>query len=187
MHRAEAVGRRTTDAERGQPPSTSRAAAASTPGGRTMLRTRRRHGSGTGAARSPSPCSPRCCGSGTSATPHSLVFDETFYVKDAYTLLNLGYESHLAGRRRRELQRRRHRHLHRPTGSFVVHPPLGKWIIALGLAAFGADNAVGWRIGTASSASSPSSCSCVIARRCSARRCSPSSPASSSPSTGTRS
>ncbi|TPX01124.1 phospholipid carrier-dependent glycosyltransferase, partial [Schumannella luteola] len=34
-------------------------------------------------------------------------------------------------------------------GSFVVHPPLGKWIIGAGMAAFGTDSAFGWRIGIA--------------------------------------
>ena len=80
--------------------------------------------------------------------PHSLVFDETYYVKDAWTLLNNGYESQWpaesdqsfsAGTVDGYLE----------TGSYVVHPPLGKWIIALGLAVFGAQDAVGWRISTA--------------------------------------
>ena len=35
------------------------------------------------------------------------------------------------------------------TGSFIAHPPLGKWIIAAGMAAFGTDSAFGWRIGVA--------------------------------------
>ena len=30
--------------------------------------------------------------------------------------------------------------------SFVVHPPLGKWLIALGLFVFGPGNPIGWRI-----------------------------------------
>ncbi len=81
-------------------------------------------------------------------SPHALVFDETFYVKDSWTLLNNGYESQWpkdpntdfnAGRVDGYLQ----------AGSYVVHPPLGKWIIALGLAVFGAQDAVGWRVATA--------------------------------------
>src|SRR5690606_15439580 len=36
-----------------------------------------------------------------------------------------------------------------PTGSFIAHPPLGKWIIALGMAAAGPHSAAGWRLGTA--------------------------------------
>ncbi|WOF24308.1 phospholipid carrier-dependent glycosyltransferase [Microbacterium betulae] len=80
--------------------------------------------------------------------PHELVFDETYYVKDAWTLLHLGYESQwpdganesfLAG----------DTGVYSTDASFVVHPPLGKWIIALGLAVFGADSGWGWRIGTA--------------------------------------
>ncbi|MBF4462817.1 phospholipid carrier-dependent glycosyltransferase [Rathayibacter sp. VKM Ac-2878] len=80
--------------------------------------------------------------------PRSLVFDETFYVKDAWTLWNLGFEGawpdnpdpgFAAG------------DVNTFTGapSFVVHPPLGKWIIGLGMGVFGADDSVGWRISTA--------------------------------------
>ncbi|MCM6763112.1 phospholipid carrier-dependent glycosyltransferase [Rathayibacter sp. ZW T2_19] len=80
--------------------------------------------------------------------PRSLVFDETFYVKDAWTLWNLGFEGawpedpdpgFAAG------------DVDTFTGapSFVVHPPLGKWIIGLGMGAFGADDSVGWRVATA--------------------------------------
>ncbi len=80
--------------------------------------------------------------------PHALVFDETYYVKDAYTLSQLGYEarwpeganaSFAAG----------DPGVHLTDGSFVVHPPLGKWIIGAGMAAFGTDSAFGWRIGMA--------------------------------------
>ena len=80
--------------------------------------------------------------------PGELVFDETYYVKDAYTLSQLGYEGSWpadpnaafnAGDPSGFL----------PGASFVAHPPLGKWIIAAGMAAFGADNAVGWRISVA--------------------------------------
>ena len=77
--------------------------------------------------------------------PGNLVFDETYYVKDAWTLTNLGYESSwktgaddawAAGS---------------PNGfntaaSFVVHPPLGKLIIGLGLHLFGPEHPVAWRI-----------------------------------------
>ena len=79
--------------------------------------------------------------------PHSLVFDETFYVKDSWSLWLNGYESSW------------------PDGadegfangdaggpstnpSYVVHPPLGKWLIALGIAVFGIDDSTGWRIST---------------------------------------
>jgi len=80
--------------------------------------------------------------------PDTLVFDETFYVKDAWTLLHLGYEgswptdpnpAFIAGQTDGYLQ----------APGFVAHPPLGKWVIALGLAVFGAADPVGWRIATA--------------------------------------
>jgi dolichyl-phosphate-mannose-protein mannosyltransferase len=80
--------------------------------------------------------------------PSTLVFDETYYVKDAYTLLNLGYEGSWPGESHSDFN------AGDPDGydaaaSFVAHPPLGKWIIAAGLAVFGADDPFGWRIGVA--------------------------------------
>jgi dolichyl-phosphate-mannose-protein mannosyltransferase len=78
-------------------------------------------------------------------SPHALVFDETFYVKDAWTLMHLGYEGSWpadpdpgfnAGSVNTFLS----------SGSYVAHPPLGKWVISLGLQVFGAQSAVGWRI-----------------------------------------
>lgn len=80
--------------------------------------------------------------------PHELVFDETYYVKDAYTLMNLGYEaawppdantSFNAGLT----------DIYSTVPSFIAHPPIGKWVIAVGLAVFGAGDSVGWRISVA--------------------------------------
>jgi dolichyl-phosphate-mannose-protein mannosyltransferase len=80
--------------------------------------------------------------------PKTLVFDETFYVKDAYTLSKLGYEGtwpanpdpgFAAGKVNTYLT----------PGSFVVHPPLGKWIMSLGYDWLGVTNPVSWRIMTA--------------------------------------
>lgn len=81
-------------------------------------------------------------------TPHTLVFDETYYVKDAYTLSHLGYESRWPDTANTSFADG-DPDVYLPGGSFVVHPPLGKWIIASGMAAFGTDSAVGWRIGMA--------------------------------------
>lgn len=75
-------------------------------------------------------------------------FDETYYVKDAWTMLNLGYEaswpadanaSFLSG----------DVNVFTTNPAFVVHPPLGKWIIALGMAVLGPGSGWGWRITTA--------------------------------------
>ncbi|MEY4102277.1 MAG: putative dolichyl-phosphate-mannose--protein mannosyltransferase [Actinomycetota bacterium] len=80
--------------------------------------------------------------------PHSLVFDETFYVKDSWTLWNNGYESTWLADADKAFNSG-DTSLFTKTGSFVVHPELGKWLIALGMGAFGAGNAVGWRIAVA--------------------------------------
>lgn len=80
--------------------------------------------------------------------PDSLVFDETYYVKDAYSYLQSGYErewpegadeSFNAGNPGVIL----------PTADYVVHPPVGKWMIAAGMALFGSDSPFGWRFSAA--------------------------------------
>lgn len=80
--------------------------------------------------------------------PQKLVFDETYYVKDALTLSVTGVEHNwpegadaqfAAGGYAGYLD----------SGSFVVHPPLGKWIIAAGMWLFGPGNAFGWRFSVA--------------------------------------
>jgi dolichyl-phosphate-mannose-protein mannosyltransferase len=81
-------------------------------------------------------------------SPRTFVFDETYYVKDAWTLLHLGYEgSWPEGADERFVSGDVDGYS--DEASFVVHPPLGKWIIALGLQGFGAEDATGWRIGMA--------------------------------------
>ncbi|MFB9378499.1 dolichyl-phosphate-mannose--protein mannosyltransferase [Kineococcus gynurae] len=83
--------------------------------------------------------------------PHQLVFDETYYVKQAYSLLLHGVE------------RRNDGALSSPdalftagtpdvfgtTGDFVVHPSVGKWMIAVGEWLFGIDSSFGWRFSAA--------------------------------------
>ncbi|QNO38070.1 phospholipid carrier-dependent glycosyltransferase [Protaetiibacter sp. SSC-01] len=80
--------------------------------------------------------------------PHQIVFDETYYVKDAYTLSNLGYESRWPEDANTSFAAG-DPDVYSTDASFVVHPPLGKWIIAAGMAAFGTDSAFGWRVGIA--------------------------------------
>jgi dolichyl-phosphate-mannose-protein mannosyltransferase len=80
--------------------------------------------------------------------PRSLVFDETFYVKDAWTLLHLGYEGSWPDNADQSFNAG-NVDIYTADGSYVAHPPLGKWMIALGLRAFGAGDTVGWRISTA--------------------------------------
>jgi dolichyl-phosphate-mannose--protein O-mannosyl transferase len=60
----------------------------------------------------------------------TLIFDEVYYVDGARDLLKYGVE--VSGAQ----------------SEFVVHPPLGKWMIAAGIKVFG-DDSFGWRFTTA--------------------------------------
>lgn len=64
--------------------------------------------------------------------PDTYVFDETYYAKDAWRLLQYGVE-YDAGR---------------GVPEYVVHPPAGKWVIAAGEALFG-NTPFGWRFSVA--------------------------------------
>jgi len=63
--------------------------------------------------------------------PHGKVFDETYYAGDAWSLLHHGVEVNSSGH-----------------PEFVAHPPLGKWLIALGEWPFG-NHELGWRFSAA--------------------------------------
>ena len=76
------------------------------------------------------------------------MFDETYYVKDAYTLSHLGYEARWPDKANESFAAG-DPDVYLTDGSFIVHPPLGKWIIAAGMAVFGTDSAFGWRVGIA--------------------------------------
>lgn len=80
--------------------------------------------------------------------PAVLAFDETYYVKDAWSLWTFGYEGKW-GDGANELLAQGDTSALSAAASFVVHPPLGKWIIALGMGALGPGSAVGWRLTTA--------------------------------------
>ncbi|WP_295012056.1 dolichyl-phosphate-mannose--protein mannosyltransferase [uncultured Microbacterium sp.] len=80
--------------------------------------------------------------------PHTLVFDETYYVKDAWSLWVQGYEG-VWQNDANALFARGDTSALGTAGAFVVHPPLGKWLIALGIGAFGPGSSFGWRIATA--------------------------------------
>ncbi|GAB3620585.1 phospholipid carrier-dependent glycosyltransferase [Glutamicibacter endophyticus] len=79
--------------------------------------------------------------------PHLLIFDETYYVKDAYSLLHHGYEMEWVKDSNEQFIAGNPQLTGEP--SYVVHPPLGKWLIALGMALFGEFNGFGWRFATA--------------------------------------
>lgn len=81
-------------------------------------------------------------------SPHEIMFDETYYVKDAYSIWHLGYEGTWAQNANASFVRGNFSTLS-PEASFVVHPPLGKWLIAMGMEAVGPASSWGWRLAVA--------------------------------------
>jgi dolichyl-phosphate-mannose-protein mannosyltransferase len=80
--------------------------------------------------------------------PRELVFDETFYVKDGWSLWNLGYSSQWPDTANEGFTSGLVNSF-TETGSYVVHPPLGKWLIGAGMWLFGPENSASWRAATA--------------------------------------
>ena len=92
--------------------------------------------------------------------PRKLIFDETYYPKDAWALLNFGFEHDFVGEANAQIATGNLGALFvqgpcsRPNAvddicsAYVVHPPLGKWLIASGEAVFGM-NSWGWRVPSA--------------------------------------
>ena len=63
--------------------------------------------------------------------PTGYIFDEVYYAKNANSLIRNGVELNAQGE-----------------AEFIVHPPLGKWLIGIGIKIFGNDE-FGWRISAA--------------------------------------
>jgi hypothetical protein len=63
--------------------------------------------------------------------PNKLVFDETYYAKDAYSLLKFGYERNWPSDANSKIITG-DVDLMQDTAAFIVHPQLGKWLIAAG-------------------------------------------------------
>ncbi|MGI8330555.1 dolichyl-phosphate-mannose--protein mannosyltransferase [Actinomadura scrupuli] len=80
--------------------------------------------------------------------PHSVVFDETYYAKDAYALLKFGYEHSTIESAHGEADKLflggHADQIWQGGGAFVAHPPFGKWMISIGELLFGA-TPFGWR------------------------------------------
>jgi dolichyl-phosphate-mannose-protein mannosyltransferase len=64
-------------------------------------------------------------------SPKGFIFDEVYYAQNAESLARHGVELNAKG-----------------GADFIVHPPVGKWLIALGIKAFGYHE-FGWRISSA--------------------------------------
>jgi len=80
--------------------------------------------------------------------PQKLVFDETYYVKQAYTLLRVGYETRWPDDPNGAFETG-HLNGYLSSPDFFVHPQVGKWLIALGMRLGGPENAASWRLGAA--------------------------------------
>ena len=81
------------------------------------------------------------------SVPKSVIFDETYYVPDAYGILRFGVEHNYVANRN-ALILRGDPHFFSSGGEFVVHPPAGKLLIAVGEWAFGL-TPFGWRFSVA--------------------------------------
>jgi dolichyl-phosphate-mannose--protein O-mannosyl transferase len=81
-------------------------------------------------------------------TPKAVIFDETYYAKDAWALIHRGYEVNWS-KDANDLILQGHGHVTIPSdAAYVVHPPVGKYVIGLGEWMFGF-NPFGWRFMTA--------------------------------------
>jgi dolichyl-phosphate-mannose-protein mannosyltransferase len=80
--------------------------------------------------------------------PGTLLFDETYYAKDAYSLLRFGYVRDTVENADRMVARGDLTGLFKADTSYYVHPDVGKWLIAAGEWAFGMDP-FGWRVSAA--------------------------------------
>jgi dolichyl-phosphate-mannose-protein mannosyltransferase len=83
--------------------------------------------------------------------PHKLVFDETYYVKQGYSMFKAGYELKWAGEGSvvDPKWNAGNTDVFTTDPDFVVHPPVGKWMIGLGEHLFGPTSSWGWRFAAA--------------------------------------
>ena len=101
--------------------------------------------------------------------PRALVFDETYYVKDAWSILHHGVELNLVNNANAIIQAG-HTNIFAPCngtsacGEYVVQPEVGKLLIAVGEWLFGL-NSFGWRFASAVFGSLAILLMCRIARR----------------------
>ncbi|MFI6288490.1 dolichyl-phosphate-mannose--protein mannosyltransferase [Streptomyces sp. NPDC051018] len=65
-------------------------------------------------------------------SPNAVIFDETYYAKDAWALINQGYEGNWPKDVDKNLIRDPSSVAIPTDPGYVVHPPVGKWVIGLG-------------------------------------------------------
>ena len=82
--------------------------------------------------------------------PGKLVFDETYYVKEGWSLASLGFEAAWPDKPNPAFEAGDVSSYRTDEAEYVVHPPVGKWMIAIGMRLMGgADNPMAWRIASA--------------------------------------
>lgn len=84
--------------------------------------------------------------------PHQLVFDETYYVKQGVSMLDHGVEMQWKGDGEKvdpSFTKGTTAVFETTQGDMVVHPPVGKWVIAFGEWVFGSTSSFGWRFSVA--------------------------------------
>jgi len=81
-------------------------------------------------------------------TPREFQFDETYYAKDAWSLVNNGYVRGYVEDANDQVLSGTTDGLWTDGPSMIVHPEVGKWLIGLGEKAFGLDP-FGWRVASA--------------------------------------
>jgi dolichyl-phosphate-mannose-protein mannosyltransferase len=97
--------------------------------------------------------------------PHVFEFDETYYAKDAWSLLNFGFERDATDKANDLiLNGTTLTGVYKDSPEMIVHPEVGKWLIALGIKAFGMDP-FGWRVSAAVVGSLMVLVMCRFARR----------------------
>ncbi|MEO7753905.1 MAG: phospholipid carrier-dependent glycosyltransferase, partial [Terracoccus sp.] len=87
-------------------------------------------------------------------SPHQLIFDETYYVKQGWSMTQFWFEMKVDPLLLETKQVDQHFTANDPfvwgtEGDFVVHPPVGKWLIGWGEVPFGILNSFGWRFAVA--------------------------------------
>lgn len=81
-------------------------------------------------------------------SPRKFLFDETYYAKDAWSMLHHGYARNYVENANDRIIDGHTTGIWKDTTEMVVHPEVGKWLIALGEKAFGMDP-FGWRVASA--------------------------------------
>ena len=96
--------------------------------------------------------------------PHDFSFDEVYYAKDAWSMLQFGYVREYVAKADEKILDGQTSGIWTEDPTLIVHPEVGKWLIALGERAFGMDP-FGWRIASVVAGTLMVLVMCRLARR----------------------